>query len=523
MKGNPMTRGKFLWIPAVIAVIALEALRGMWHAGQDPRAKGTPVLKVEGTASGLAFAPDGMVLACDLVLRDLVDGKELVKGALGDDFPRCTYIAFSPDGKRLASVHFDTGLIDARHALCLWEVGDRKELRLVATLMLAKDPHSHYRESLYYLTFSPDGKMLATRHPNDTTVIWETATGKEQLRLDTQGLAVAFAPDGRTLTSVSRDGLVRHWDLATKKCVDPKEGAQRKDFLFVDSAVASADGKILALSDGYSVVLKDACSGKTLRHFDGLEASYLALSPDGKVLAAKNRDGVVLLDRRTGKEQARLSDPDAEGGLVFSPDGKSLAVASRESVSVWKVRKLARPDRGEARHDAAVPMPLEATLSSTQDTYALDLGGKTPEEFARQVKLDGLPPSPKVDLLLSLRNTGDKKLAFHPDVTFSLYVVGPGAMNHPEYPYQTGYLPDGERPKDVTLAPGETYTLPIRSLDLGYGRQSYWVLPGDYTLVLSCMPCVTPTPEGSDKVGDDTGFVNLHAPPLRVKVVVEKK
>ena len=128
---------------------------------------------------------------------------------------------------------------------------------------------------MYYPTFSPDGKMLATRHPDDATIVWETVTGKERLRLDTQGLVVAFAPDGRTLTSVSRGGLVQHWDLATKKCADSKDNAKREDFLFVENAVASADGKTVALSDDHSVVLKGASTGKILRRFDDVKVGCL--------------------------------------------------------------------------------------------------------------------------------------------------------------------------------------------------------------------------------------------------------
>jgi len=512
---------RFMRMPAVIVVTVFAALGVMSVLAQERPAERAPVFKVESSGSSLAFAPSGKILACDLVLRDLA-GKELAKGVFGKDPPECTHVAFSPDGKKLASVHYDRGLIMARHAIYLWNVTADNELHLAATLQLTKDQYPPYRESLHYLTFSPDGKMLAARQPDDATVVWETASGREQVRLDTQGLVVAFARDGRSLTSVTRDGLVQHWDLATKKCTDPKDASKREDFLFVESAIASADGETVALTDGYSVLLKDARSGKTLRRFDDLNPGCLALSKDGKTLAVDIVGGVVLFDTGTGKEQARLSESKKwVHALAFSPDAKSLAVASGESVSVWEIAKLHQAPKGEVKRDPS-SVSLEAELTSRNDNYTLDLGGKTPEEFARLVKKSSLPPAPTVDLVLTFRNTGKKKLTIDLDMSIYLHLIGDGAMNHPMESYQT-CVQFGDEPKKVTLAYGETYSVPIKSLDRGHCERSYWLLPGEYSLHASSHVCVTPVADDKDKESDKYQFVTLRVPPVRVKVVAEKK
>src|SRR5262249_7519669 len=188
---------------------------------------------------------------------------------------------------------FARGLIGPPHALCLWNITADHQVSRAATLLHAENQSNLYEESLHYLVFSPDGRMLATRLPGDKTVVWETASCKERLRLETHGLAVTFTPDGRTLTSVSRTGLVQHWDLSTRKGANAPEGARREGFLFVCNAVASGDGKTLALSDHHSVVLKETRTGKVLRRFDSLAAECLALSGDGKTLAVAH-GGVVL-------------------------------------------------------------------------------------------------------------------------------------------------------------------------------------------------------------------------------------
>jgi hypothetical protein len=387
------------WLLAGVVVL-FAVLEIAPATAQEPPAEKKPLFKIEERGprrEGLAFTPDSQRLACDFVLRDLT-GKELAKGEADEFFP-CMYIAFSPDGKRLASVHFDDGQIQARHAIYLWDVTADNKLKKIATLQPKKDRTAH-RRSMYFLTFSQDSSLLATREQDDSTTVWDAATGKERLRLDTQGLAVGFAPDGRALIAVTRDGLVQHWDLATKKCVAAPDDAKREDYLFVVNAISSADGKTLALMDDISVILKDARSGKTLRRFDNLLAERLTLSADGKTLAASIEDRVVLIDRETGKESAQLKTGGASvEALALSPDGKTLAVAMndsgrRYSVAVWEIAKLSPAWKGEVKRDPP-PVPLEAKLISKKDVYPLSLGGKTPEDFARQIGRGNLPPAPQ--------------------------------------------------------------------------------------------------------------------------------
>ena len=57
---------------------------------------------------------------------------------------------------------------------------------------------------------------------------------------------------------------------------------------------------------------------------------------------------------------------------------------------------------------------LELKVVVKKDTYAMDLGDKTPEEFAKLLaeaeKTSSFPPASAVDLGVELRNAGDKDL-----------------------------------------------------------------------------------------------------------------
>src|SRR5205807_6163049 len=65
--------------------------------------------------------------------------------------------------------------------------------------------------------FSPDGKILAVRTPDDTFHLLEAITGKKLFELEGHGgrpiSCLAFAPDGLTLATGSDDTTVLVWDL----------------------------------------------------------------------------------------------------------------------------------------------------------------------------------------------------------------------------------------------------------------------------------------------------------------------
>jgi WD40 repeat protein len=65
------------------------------------------------------------------------------------------------------------------------------------------------------MTFSPDGRRLASGSSDKTERIWNVETGALQQTLEgcnDRVNSVTFSHDGRWLASVSRDMTVRIWD-----------------------------------------------------------------------------------------------------------------------------------------------------------------------------------------------------------------------------------------------------------------------------------------------------------------------
>jgi len=199
--------------------------------------------------------------------------------------------------------------------------------------------HSSYVMSV---AFSPDGKTLASSGGDTTVKLWDAATGTEIKTLKGHGyhvvLSVAFSPDGKTIASGSHDQTIKLWNVADGKEIRTLTGHSKQ----VRSVAFSPDGTTLASgSEDRTIKLWNVADGKEIRTLTGHSGYVMsvAFSPDGKTLAsASNDDTVKLWDAATGTETQTLTGhSDAVWSVAFSPDGKTLASASYDkTIKLWR-------------------------------------------------------------------------------------------------------------------------------------------------------------------------------------------
>lgn len=205
--------------------------------------------------------------------------------------------------------------------------------RLTHTYQMSLEGHSSHVLSV---AFSPDGKRLASASCDRTIKVWDTTNGHEQLTLRHDGVvrSVAISPDGTLLASGARDRTVKVWDATSGQ-----EKLTLKGHSTVPLSVTfGLDGKRLASASGEAgspgeVKVWDVTTGQeqlTLKVQSG-GISSVAFSPDGTRLAAANHSAVKVWDATSGQETLTLRGHNGPvTSVAFSADGKRLASASHD-------------------------------------------------------------------------------------------------------------------------------------------------------------------------------------------------
>ncbi|MHC5599419.1 MAG: WD40 domain-containing protein [Nostoc sp.] len=192
------------------------------------------------------------------------------------------------------------------------------------------------------VAYSSDGKLLAVGDDNGIVRLWEIASKKElwiRQEHTSRVNSVVFSPDCQTLVSASNDKTIKIWNSSTGKCRTSLLGHTHR----VRAVTFSPDGNILASAgDDQCVKLWDMHTTECLRtlHEHNNSVSSVAFSLDGKTLASGSDDQTVnLWNIHTSQCLKKLSGHTGSIlSVTFSPDGQMLASGSvDQSVRLWNI------------------------------------------------------------------------------------------------------------------------------------------------------------------------------------------
>ncbi len=331
----------------------------LWDASTGEYLK-TLQRKVTGDGSvslSYAFSPDSRmyagVLSQYVFLWDTSTGVLLWRGS---DKGRVLSIAFSPDGKILASGSRD-------NTIRLWD----------ATTGQIKNILTDHRDDVNSVTFTPDGSTLLSGSKDQTIRVWDVTTGLQKEVLTGHGASIygiALSPDGSTLMSGSNDNAIYFSDVATGERLK----ILRESATGVDDIAFSPDNTIIATELGRDIVLWDIATGvqkQTLTgHTDSV--SSIVFSPDGTTLASGSRDDTVRVwDVATGQIQKILTERGV--GILtvaFSPDGDTVAGAGWHNIYLWDVTTGIRKQTLRGDHNRSIVFSPDGTTlaSGSSDT-----------------------------------------------------------------------------------------------------------------------------------------------------------
>ena len=74
-----------------------------------------------------------------------------------------------------------------------------------------------HTKSITAVAFAPDGATFASSSKDETVRLWRSSTGEElhTIHHDFEVYSVAFSPDGKYIVSGSRDRTIRVWSTLT--------------------------------------------------------------------------------------------------------------------------------------------------------------------------------------------------------------------------------------------------------------------------------------------------------------------
>jgi WD40 repeat protein len=244
-------------------------------------------------------------------------------------------VNFSPDGKTIVSA--STGC-----NIHLWDVQTARELGSVpcsnptasrgdSTIDLLPIMHKlRHTSRIRTVTFSPDGRTLASGSDDETIRLWEAQTGRP-IESVLKGHAarvtsVKFSPDGTGLVSASADTSVRLWVIGRTET----SKVLARHTKVVNSVTWSPNGETIASAgDDQMVCLWDAAtSGEVGILPHTATVSTVEFSASDKILASECAGILRLWDIQTRGQIISITcrrENHFCQSLFFSPDNSKIA------------------------------------------------------------------------------------------------------------------------------------------------------------------------------------------------------
>ena len=236
-------------------------------------------------------------------------------------------LAFSPDGKTLASTIYGTGL-------SLWDISNSQNFPQIF------DPTSKF---WFSVDVSPKGKFFATSAMKNRVTLWKVGNSTPLASFTTEAnvVDVAFSPITNFMACHDEDDRVYIWDVSSEQLCHTSQAGYTSD----RRMVFSPDGKYLACGID---LLYDVAQGEKIEAFDLTEMSIHLFSHDSThfFCDTRTRESIELWNIHSREKVLSISTPQMgqrlhAAVLALSSCGRYLANSSKtvdDTLSLWEVK-----------------------------------------------------------------------------------------------------------------------------------------------------------------------------------------
>ena len=302
-----------------------------WHLPEGVKAR-----IGSGRVNVMRYSPDGNLLAVGSAIGVWIYDAHTTEplSLLAAHSSVINSVSFTPDGETLAAACEDG-------TIRVWDLSTGKRKQTFT--------RREYRFGVDSVSFTADGRTLAATS-FDHLDLWDIVTGvrKKPPIVDFNSLPyimlggskTSFSSDRKTVASWSWDGIIRVWDITTRKQVQTITIQPSSGKLIVS---LSPDGRLLATTNRNEPIrLWDINTGTEIQTIitDTRYIPNLVFSPDGTILASYNvNEPIRLWDVNTGKEQKTLQRHENQVmSIAFSPDNRTLVSSNYdESLRMWDI------------------------------------------------------------------------------------------------------------------------------------------------------------------------------------------
>jgi len=342
---------------AYLATGSLDKTVRLWKV---PSGRKLATMVHEGQMKDAAFSPDGRYLATaatDKTMRLWAVPSGNALATMSHD----TYVkqvVFSPNGRYLVTL--------SGGRVRIWDLTTEQEISALPVLGGG------------YITFSPDGQLLAIASPSDRSVrLWEVPSGPIQRILvqDDRVEHVAFSPDSLYLATASVEGTTRIYDVVTgRECTRIKRDFSPKAVVF------SRDGKYLATHS-----------------WDGGTAQVFFWLPQDLIVEASSRLGrnLTITEWRDhfGEELYRKTCPNLPIHHSFIEAGRDVAKAGDIEGAVAIFRRALTLEPGLDIVPVAEARKVASAFALVEKGKKLVKQGKVEEAISAYEKAQELDPT----------------------------------------------------------------------------------------------------------------------------------